>query len=149
MNTVAVPTGDLLYVCSNMPFPIRRYYCIIFWNRVSLFIILSEPRVAKLCFFSLEQGQVPRHSVTHLHPKLRGYPLTYWQSVNCQPTTVNQHYCRLTSTDCWFQGDKVHMIRIIQAFSKIKLVGYHQWHVLIGWATSRLSGDSLRVRVNQ
>ena len=33
--------------------------------------------------------------------------------------------------------------------SKIKLVGYHQWHVLIGWATSRLSGDSLQVGVNQ
>ena len=32
------------------------------WNR----------RVAKLCLLSLEQGKVPRHSVAHLHPKLRG-----------------------------------------------------------------------------
>ena len=37
----------------------------------------------------------------------------------------------------------------ITNISKIKLVGYHQWRVLIGWATSRLSSDSLRVRVNQ
>ena len=38
---------------------------------------------------------------------------------------------------------------VILALSKIKLVGYHQWRVLIGWATSRLSGDSPRVRINQ
>ena len=29
-------------------------------------------REVKLCLFSLEQGQVPRHSVAHPHPKLRG-----------------------------------------------------------------------------
>ena len=37
----------------------------------------------------------------------------------------------------------------IYVFSKIKLVGYHQRRTLIGWATSRLSSDSPRVRVNQ
>ena len=35
-------------------------------------------RVAKLCRFSLEQGQVPRHSAAHPHPKTRGVsPLEY------------------------------------------------------------------------
>ena len=29
-------------------------------------------RVAKLCLFSLEHGQAPRHSAAHPHPKLRG-----------------------------------------------------------------------------
>ena len=33
-------------------------------------------RIAKMCLFSLEQGQVPRHSAAHHHPKLRAVPLS-------------------------------------------------------------------------
>ena len=40
-------------------------------NRISFSV---WNRVAKLCLFSLEQGQVPRHSAAHPHPKLRGPP---------------------------------------------------------------------------
>ena len=32
------------------------------------------------------------------------------------------------------------LLYTVYTFSKIKLEGYHQWRVLIGWATSRLSG---------
>ena len=38
-----------------------------------IFTILSGT-VVKLCLFSLEQGQVPRHSAAHPHPKSRGIP---------------------------------------------------------------------------
>ena len=40
-------------------------------------------------------------------------------------------------------GDDVYCI------SKIKLVGYQQWRVPIGWTTIMLSSDSIRVLVNQ
>ena len=43
------------------------------WNGISIFTILSGT-VAKLCVFSLELGQGPRHSVAHPHPKLSGVP---------------------------------------------------------------------------
>ena len=44
---------------------------------------------------------------------------------------------------------EIHPSAAYHGFSKIKLVVYHQWRNLIGWATSRLSSDILRVRVNQ
>ena len=44
------------------------------WNRRIYFHHFVWNRVAKLCLFSLEQDQVPRHSAAHPHPKLRWVP---------------------------------------------------------------------------
>ena len=72
-NTVVVPTRVPRHFHSNTPFLIiKDKLHLTFSNRVSiLFHNLAWKSVAKSCLFSLEQGQVPRHSAAHPHPKLR------------------------------------------------------------------------------
>ena len=61
---------------SNAPFPIRRSTAShVFQSGTGyLFHHFVWNRVAKSCLFSLEQGQVPRHTAAHPSPKLREYP---------------------------------------------------------------------------
>ena len=75
MNVVA---GVSLHVYSNTLFPIRRSTTShIFQSGTEInFHDFVWNRVAKLCLFSLEQGQVPRHSAAHPHRKLKG--VTPW-----------------------------------------------------------------------
>ena len=65
--------GDLVSVCTR-----PSSFCTLTLSVPSLKSTFSQPfkekEDTKLCLFSLEQGQVPRHSAAHPHPKLRGVP---------------------------------------------------------------------------
>ena len=73
-NVVAVPARVPLHVHSNTPIRLEGQPRLTFFSLEQG--IYSHDfvwnRVAELRLFSLEQGQVFRHSAAHPHPKLRG-----------------------------------------------------------------------------
>ena len=64
MNVVAVPTPVSLHVYSKTPSPFRRRTAFFSLEQGINFHDFVCNRFAKLCLFSLEQFQVPRHSGT-------------------------------------------------------------------------------------
>ena len=120
-----------------------------------LFIIpthLSWTSIAKLCLFSLEQGQVPRHSAAHPHLKL--IPTTYNVShvpIACAPAqgpegchspSSGWPWC-ICEVQHWNWSVKYFLVYILIFLQAISSVVYqNQWHDF--WITWRISKRHLK-----